>query len=215
MLSFHCSDFSLQLSHLGMVAGFMKKLTPYCFWHGTVNSLLSKQAATKGVTTAIRQKILSHSSPGMIKHYMQPLVAMDTQSLFLGKQSRAKLVEAMICIGRVRDSRVLVKLSSEENKVTESNQPQLSILDTEREDLKKKILALYRTITNAKGTLLGKHHWELSVKIFNLRQRVRAARLKQVRYEYYRQYNYSEISNQLHNREALHQNVSTTIRDLN
>ncbi|KAG0132724.1 hypothetical protein HOY82DRAFT_605824 [Tuber indicum] len=151
------------------------------------------QAATEGVTTAIRQKILSHSSPGVIKHYMQPLVTMDTQSLFLGKQSRAELMEASIRMGRVRDPRPPVKLSSEENKVTESDHPQLSILDAEREEVKRIILVLYRTITNAKGTLLGKHHQKLSVKINNLRQKVRATRLTQV--------------------EALHQKISTAIPD--
>ncbi|CUS13287.1 unnamed protein product [Tuber aestivum] len=120
---------------------------------------------------AIRQKILSHSSPGVIKHYMQSLVTVDTQSLFLGKQSCAKLMEASIRMGRVRDPRALVKLSSEENKVAESDHPQLSILDAEQEEVKRKILVLYRTIENTKGTSLGKHYRKLSEKINNLRQK--------------------------------------------
>ncbi|RPB05354.1 hypothetical protein L873DRAFT_786032 [Choiromyces venosus 120613-1] len=193
-LAFHCNNLSNQLNRLGKLAGFTETLHSYCFWRSNVASLLSKEATTDGVTAPVTQQILGHSSPDVIRHYIQVLVNVDIQFLYLGQLSRTELIGVSVHMGRIRDARAPVKLSSEELIVTDNDHPMLPGLHAQKEELKKEIVMKWGTIVNAEGTELWELYRKLSIKISNTIQMVRTERFEQVQKEYFSQYNYSEIS---------------------
>lgn len=156
-----------EMKAIGLIHGFLQPTRPYCLRYNAANEFNQ----SKDVSDALQNIMLQHSSIDvLIKHYL-PRRSADVRAIVSGYEPQKDLMRAAGRMTRWIDPDRPQSLSPEQAQSVDEN-PQLRQLL----ELRAKWNRRYKgTATKQAG------YRSLSSEIFNLRQRLRVALLKQLR----------------------------------
>jgi hypothetical protein len=108
-------------------------------------------ATIANVTEHKRNHIMGHVRGDVFRYYVNQIVDVDTQSIFLETPSRDALIKLSSNSSLTRDPSAPQDLDDKHKKSIESN-PELLELTDRRNALRRDIIAKYQKICRSKGT---------------------------------------------------------------
>ncbi|KAH8663686.1 hypothetical protein BGZ60DRAFT_565713 [Tricladium varicosporioides] len=185
------------MKRLGVLTGFPQITRPYCLRYGAGNAFNQ----SGDMSDALQNMIMQHAKiDTFIRHYLRRKVTADTRAIVSGYEPQRDLMRAACRMTRWIDPHRPQELTLEQS-LSVNQDPAVHALVTEREKWKSRF----------QGTATQQPQYQtLGRAIFNARQRLRVALLKDLQAQWDLQHPVDEIERQLSGLK-LSQDVKTTL----
>jgi len=127
---------------------------------------------------------MGHVRGDVFRYYVNQIVDVDTQSIFLETPSRDALIKLSSNSSLTRDPSAPQDLDDKHKKSIESN-PELLELTDRRNALRRDIIAKYQKICRSKGTSENNEYEDVKRKIHALRKKLEKSGFHQMYEEYF------------------------------